>query len=129
MRKHGCDRDVIDVDQVVEIEPALADSRDEIVGATYTAEDESGDALKYTQELARVCARMGVEFRYNPSDVALDMPIGRAAQVRSVEVSGRRTAIARSRARDIVVGLGSYSAPFLRRYGVRSTSIRPRAIR
>src|SRR5918996_41004 len=72
MRKYGCDRVVIDRDKVVEIEPAFADNRDSIVGATYTADDESGDALKYTQALAQVCERMGVTFLYDSRAVALD---------------------------------------------------------
>ena len=117
MRKHGCDREVIDVDRVVEIEPALADQRHVIAGATYTADDESGDALKYTQELARVCERMGGVFHYNHQVTALHADRASRA-VHGVEVcgpDGYRTL----RARDIVVGMGSWSAPFLRQYGVR----------
>ncbi|HTQ82212.1 MAG TPA: D-amino acid dehydrogenase [Pseudolabrys sp.] len=117
MRKYGCDRRVIGVDEVVEIEPALAEKRDEIVGATYTAGDESGDALKFTQELAQVCERMGAAFCYNHQITNLDAD-RRRGEVRSVEVcgpDGYRTL----RARDVIVSLGSWSAPFLRPHGVR----------
>jgi D-amino-acid dehydrogenase len=116
MRKYGCERRVIDADQVVEIEPAFAEKRDEIVGATYTAADESGDALKFTQGLAQVCERMGGVFLYNHQVTALDADRGGGA-VRTVELcgpDGYRTL----RARDIVVSLGCWSAPFLRPYGV-----------
>ena len=116
MRKYGCNRTVVDTDRVVEIEPALAESRADIVGATYTAEDESGDALLYTQALAGVCERMGATFLYGSQAVSIDAD-RTAATVRSVDVitpQGFRTL----RARDIVVCLGSYSAPFLRPYGV-----------
>lgn len=117
MRRHGCDRVVIDAEKVVEIEPAFAEKRDEIAGATYTADDESGDALKFTQELAQVCARMGGDFRYSHLVTALHADRAGGA-VRAVEVcgpDGYRTL----RARDVIVSLGCWSAPFLRPYGVR----------
>jgi D-amino-acid dehydrogenase len=116
MRKYGCNRTVIDRDRVIEIEPAFAEARDQIVGATYTAEDESGDALLYTQGLAGVCERMGASLLYGSEAVSLDADRA-AASVRSLDLrtpQGYRTV----RARDIVVCLGSYSAPFLRPYGV-----------
>jgi D-amino-acid dehydrogenase len=116
MRKYGCNRVVVDRDNVVEIEPAFADNRQSIVGATYTADDESGDALKYTQALAQVCERMGVAFLYGSRAVALDIG-DKGGSIRSVEVrspEGYRSLAAR----DIVVSLGSYSPKFLRPYGI-----------
>ena len=116
MRKHGCDRRVITRDEVLRIEPAFADRRDAIVGATYTAEDESGDARKYTQALAEVCARMGVTFLYGSEVVALDADraTGRINSIQVRSPDGYRTISGR----DVVVSLGCHSAPFLRRYGV-----------
>ena len=116
MRQYGCNRTVISTDRVLEIEPALAEAKGDIVGATYTAEDESGDAHLYTQRLAEVCERAGADFLYGSEVVAMDADRG-AATVHSIEVrtpEGYRTL----RARDVVVCLGSYSAPFLRPYGV-----------
>jgi D-amino-acid dehydrogenase len=117
MRRHGCDREVIGVDRVIEIEPALADKRDEIAGATYTAADESGDALKYTQELARICERMGGVFRYSHQVTALHADRA-SREVRGVEICGPDGYLT-LRGRDIVVGLGCWSAPLLRPHGVR----------
>ena len=116
MRQYGCERTVIDADKVVEIEPAFADKRHEIAGATYTAEDESGDALKFTQNLAQVCERMGATFLYNTQVTALgaDRAAGEVTSVEVVGPEGYRTL----RARDVVVSLGSWSAPFLRHYGI-----------
>jgi len=116
MRKHGCDRRVITRDEVLQKEPAFADRRDAIVGATYTAEDESGDAMKYTQALAEVCVKMGVTFLYSSEVVALDADRA-AGKIDSIQVrspAGYRTISGR----DIVMSLGCYSAQFLRRYGV-----------
>lgn len=119
MRQYGCERTVIDADKVVEIEPAFADKRHEIAGATYTAEDESGDAFKFTQNLAQVCERMGATFLYNTQVTALgaDRAAGEVSGVEVVGPDGYKTL----RARDIVVSMGSWSAPFMRNYGVNLT--------
>lgn len=119
MRKYGCERTVIDADKVVEIEPAFADRRHEIAGATYTAEDESGDALKFTQNLAQVCERMGATFLYNTQVTALgaDRAAGEVSSVEVVGPGGYKTL----RARDVVISMGSWSAPFLRNYGINLT--------
>lgn len=117
MRKYGCERTVIDADKVVELEPAFAERCQDIVGATYTADDESGDALKFTQRLAKVCERLGGVFHYSHQVTGLDADRS-ARHVRSIEVcepDGYRTL----RARDVVVSLGCWSAPFMRPYGVR----------
>jgi len=116
MKKHGCDRRVVDADEVLRIEPAFEDSRREIVGATYTAADESGDAKKFSQALASVCERMGVQFLWSSQIVALDAD-AEGSNVRSIEVRTPR-GYESIEARDIVVSLGSYSAPFLRPHGV-----------
>src|SRR5690242_11801521 len=117
MRRYGCQREVIDADRVVEIEPAFADVRGEIAGATYTAEDESGDALKFTQNLAQVCERLGAVFHYDHQVTALE-PDPTSGRVERVEICGP-TGYRSLRARDVIVSLGSWSAPFLRPYGVR----------
>ncbi len=116
MRKHGCDRRVVDADRVVELEPAFEDARREIVGATFTEEDESGDALKFTQGLAARCAAMGADFLYNAEAVSLLRSNG--AVVDAVEVMTPQ-GYATIRARDVVVSLGSYSAEFVRPLGLR----------
>lgn len=116
MRRYGCNRTVIGRERVLEIEPAFADRIKDIVGATYTAEDESGDAYKYTQQLAAVCERMGAEFRYDSNIVALHADAARGS-ISSVELQtahGYETL----HARDFIVSMGCHSAPFLRRYGM-----------
>lgn len=117
MRRYGCNRTVIDADKVVEIEPAFAERCGDIAGATYTADDESGDALKFTQNLAQVCAKMGGVFYYNHQVTALDADRA-SRQVSAVEVCGPDGYL-NLQARDVIVSLGCWSAPFLRPYGVR----------
>jgi len=117
MRKHGCDRKIIGRNEVLAIEPAFVARINEIVGATYTADDESGDAHKYSQALAKVCADKGVAFFYGSTVVALDAQKS-TQRVASAEI---RTPFGYQhlRGRDVVVCLGSYSAPFLRPHGIR----------
>ncbi len=75
MREFGCDRQVVDADEVVRIEPALAAARSRIVGGDFTSDDESGDAHKFTRELAALAATRGVRFAFS-------------AMIERIEVSG-----------------------------------------
>jgi D-amino-acid dehydrogenase len=62
MREHGCDIELVSAAQCVEIEPALASAWHLLVGGSMTTTDESGDAHKFTQRLASLCASRGVRF-------------------------------------------------------------------
>ena len=64
MRGHGGEREVKTADECVAIEPALAACREQLVGGVFTPTDESGDAQRFTQELARLAAARGVAFRW-----------------------------------------------------------------
>lgn len=117
MQRYGCRRQVVGTHRILEIEPALAHSADDIVGGTYTDQDESGDAYKFTNELAGVCARRGVEFIFRTQLIGFRHD----RQARTISgvllkagSSGRRIL----RSRNYVVALGSYSAPLLRKIGI-----------
>ena len=56
MRKYGVNRQVVSTQELLAVEPALASFASQIVGGTYTASDESGDARVFTQALAERCA-------------------------------------------------------------------------
>jgi D-amino-acid dehydrogenase len=115
MQKHGVDRKVVSRDELLAIEPAFRNF-DGIVGGTYTASDESGDARLFTQQLARLCAARGVQFLYGQDIERLQTAGGRIASVR---VRDRATKQVRSlQADDVVVACGSWSAPLLRPVGV-----------
>jgi D-amino-acid dehydrogenase len=106
MREYGLDREVKSADEALAIEPALAAARSKIVGATYTATDESGDAHKFTRELAAMAAARGVRFRYGHTIEA----IGTAGdQVVGVMVNGGMGPDEQLTADAYVVALGSYS--------------------
>jgi len=135
MQQFGVQREVISTSELLRLEPTLAPFGDRIVGATFTASDESGDACVFTQGLARACAARGVEFLYSHSLEGLDVTGAtvRGVRVRPVTHSGveGRTGLAsaagakdaagsaRTIAPDaVVLACGSYSAPFLRSVGV-----------
>jgi len=52
-------------EQCVGIEPALAAARTQLAGGIYAPGDESGDAHRFTVQLAQLCAGRGVSFLYN----------------------------------------------------------------
>lgn len=64
MRKYGVARRVVSTAELLAIEPAFKSFAHRIVGGTYTASDESGDARVFTQALAQRCADRGARFLY-----------------------------------------------------------------
>lgn len=115
MQRHGVDRKVVSREELLAIEPAFRNF-DRIVGGTYTSTDESGDARVFTQQLARLCAARGVRFLWSHDVERLETAGG---SVTAVRVRERATGVEqRLVADDVVVAMGSYSAPLLRQVGV-----------
>jgi len=114
MRDLGCDRQVIDAARAVELEPALAPIRERIAGATYTSEDESGDARKFTQALARKAEEAGVRFVYGAEILDFDRTRERLLGVQTLREGHHET----WRADAYVLSLGSFSAILARRLGL-----------
>ncbi|MFN7428176.1 MAG: D-amino acid dehydrogenase [bacterium] len=115
MRDHGCEVDMIDADACVRIEPALASARDRLVGGSFTASDESGDAHTFSVELAKRAAARGVTFLNETRILGLDLAGGRIASVRVVDANGTPSTL---RADAFVMAMGSYSARMLRGVGI-----------
>jgi D-amino-acid dehydrogenase len=101
--------------ECVAIEPALAACRERLAGGLYAAGDESGDAWRFTQELARLAAARGLAFRGSTAVEALAVEGGTVRGVRCVNERGRAEVLA---ADAYVVALGSYSPLLLRPIGV-----------
>jgi D-amino-acid dehydrogenase len=111
MRALGIERKVKSAAECLALEPALRESEQPVAGGVYTPTDESGDACRFTQELARLAMLRGVGFRFNTSVDAIDMAGGR--------VAGIRVGQAVLTADAYVVCLGSYSPLLLRPAGIR----------
>jgi D-amino-acid dehydrogenase len=110
MRELGCDRRSIDADEAVRIEPALASLRDRIVGADYCAEDESGDAARFTEGLARAAEQRGVRFVFDTQVTRLVREAGRVCGAEAVGGDGRYRVLP---ADAVVVALGVHSRALL----------------
>jgi D-amino-acid dehydrogenase len=106
MRDLGCDRRVISADEAVRIEPALRHVRPQLAGATFTAEDESGDANSFARALAANCAADGVEFLMSHNITALR---GTDSRLEHVEVTNAEGRFQRLRGDAFVLAMGSFS--------------------
>jgi D-amino-acid dehydrogenase len=106
MRDLGCDRRVISADEAVRIEPALAHIRPQLAGATYTAEDESGDANQFARELVKRCEEDGVQFLMSHTVTALREVAGAIDHVEATDSEGR---FQRLKADAYVLAMGSLS--------------------
>ena len=124
MRKYGVARQVVSRAELLRIEPAFGAFAQRIVGGTFTASDESGDARVFTQELAQRCRARGAEFLYNHDVVRLEK---RGGAIDSIAVRARFTGATGQndhkngrhlKADQYVAACGSYTAPLLRSVGV-----------
>jgi D-amino-acid dehydrogenase len=112
MRALGCERQVISAEEAIKLEPALRHMRGQLAGATYTAEDESGDANRFARELVKLCEAAGVKFLMSHTITALRESGGKLDHVEATDGEGR---FQRLRADSYVLAMGSlsplYAAP------------------
>ena len=122
MRKYGVARQLVSRDELLKIEPAFSSFADHIVGGTYTASDESGDARVFTQALAKRCIARGAEFLYGHDIVSMDKAGGAiesvAVRPRKGNAQGDAPTLRHLKADHFVAACGSYTAPLLRTVGV-----------
>lgn len=112
----GMRAEVLDAAGCVAVEPALAHTREPLQGGLYAVDDESGDAYRFTQALASLCAERGVEFLYGTRVTRWDFVNGRLFGLQIVDASGRRGSL---RGDAILVCAGAHSAAFARLLGER----------
>lgn len=133
MQKYGVKRQMVSKAELLKIEPALTAYADRIVGGTYTASDESGDARVFTQALAKACHERGAELLLGYDVVALNKSGDsiKSVAIKSIDTlatslnkdkmleNPRSKAAIRTLTADAyVVACGSYTAPMLRTVGV-----------
>jgi D-amino-acid dehydrogenase len=116
MRELGCPRMTVDADEAVRIEPALASVRRHLVGADFTASDESGDVYRFTAQLAARGAAAGIRFLYNTTATRLREAGGAVDAVEIIDGAGRHRLL---EADAVVVALGSFSVQLLAPLGIR----------
>ncbi|HEX6141900.1 MAG TPA: FAD-dependent oxidoreductase, partial [Geminicoccaceae bacterium] len=111
LEPHGVAHRSLDVDRVIELEPALEPVRGELAGGIHFPDDESGDCGLFTRELAEVAAaRHGVAFRFGTTVERLGRDDGR--------ITAAHTSDGRIEADAFVLACGSYSPPLARGAGL-----------
>jgi D-amino-acid dehydrogenase len=120
MRQLGCERRVISADEAVRIEPALRHIRPRLAGATYTAEDESGDANCFAREVVGLCEAQGVQFLMSHTVTALRKSgTARGEEMDHVEATDADGRFQRIRGDAYVLALGSISPLLAAPIGLR----------
>jgi len=119
MRELGCPRQHIKPDEVVQLEPSLAQMRYKIVGGDFTASDESGDIYKFTAGLAQQSMEAGVNFEFNTSIIRLITDNNEISRkITSVEVQRADGQIEILYADAFVLALGSFSEQLAKPLGI-----------
>jgi D-amino-acid dehydrogenase len=107
----GIPYEVLDKQGCIRVEPALAASRDKIVGGLLTPKDETGDCFKFTNGLAEKAAAMGVVFNYGHTILGI--------QSDGSKITGIATDKGVVKSDAYVVALGSYSPILLKPLGIK----------
>ncbi|WP_210396768.1 D-amino acid dehydrogenase [Motiliproteus sediminis] len=107
----GVPYEALDTAGCIAAEPALARVQEKIVGGLRLPNDETGDCLLFTQQLAELTKTMGVTYKMNTHVLGIHTDGDRITGVKTS--AGTKTADA------YVVAMGSYSAPLLDKVGVR----------
>jgi D-amino-acid dehydrogenase len=115
MGRNGCRRQPVTKKEIDKIEPALAPNRT-IIGGIFTRDDESGDARRFTQALARVCeTKYGVSFLYETNIDDL-VPGGR--EIKEVKITGADGSKGSSTAKVFILCMGPYSPLMAQKLGI-----------
>ena len=111
----GMRAEVLDARGCLAAEPALAHCRDALCGGLYAPEDETGDALAFTQKLAALCVQAGVVFRHGLRIQSLDAGAGSIAAAVVADPQGTSERIGGDA---FLLALGSYSTLLARPLGL-----------
>ena len=104
-------------DELIRIEPALRQSTLPIVGATYAADDESGDAHLFTRQLEEACKRRyDVAFSYDTKVIGFVGSNDSIGGLRTIDKEGE---IRLKTADAYVIATGSLTDALLRPIGLR----------
>jgi D-amino-acid dehydrogenase len=110
LQQYGVPYEVLDRDGCIAAEPALAAVKHRIAGGLRLPQDETGDCHMFTQALAALADKLGVQFRLNTTIERLETD--------AKGISGVITSAGVLHADAYVVALGSWSPLLLRPLGV-----------
>ncbi len=108
----GCPAEIADRKKCIQLEPALEHAGKPVVGGIFQPLDESGDALTFTQELAKRCiSEYKAVFNYGTQLRAINHSGGRITSVTTDKGEHKADAY--------ILSLGSYSPIYLKPLGIR----------
>jgi len=116
LREEGLEAEILDANECIRLEPALAESRVPIAGGLFGPGDESGDARLFTEKLAALADGRGVRFLFGHQAAALETARG---QVTGLRVRRSDETVETLVSDAWVVCLGSYSPLLLDQVGER----------
>jgi D-amino-acid dehydrogenase len=106
LKDAGVPYELLEASQLNRVEPALADVAHKLTGGLRLPNDETGDCQLFTQNLARMAAEAGVEFRFNT-------PVDRLLY-ENQQISGVQCGQEVVKGDAYVVAFGSYSTGLLK---------------
>lgn len=115
MRDFGVDRRIVNVDEIVEIEPTLEPVAHTLVGGDYTHTDESGDIYLFTTRLAELAREQGVEFLFSTQ---VNRLLAQDRRVTGVEVINPQGLFSTLEADAYVAAMGSFTPALVAPLGV-----------
>ena len=118
LKEYGVPFEVLDHAGYCKAEPALAQVKEKFVGALRLPGDETGDCFKFTQEMARMAAKLGVTFRFGTAIEGLERSGGKVSGVRVGIGIGTGTASGTLTADAYLVAMGSYSPQLVKPLGI-----------
>jgi len=83
MRAQGIRLEELTPDEMVQKDPALLSARDDMAGALFAPDDESGDACKFSIGLAKSCEELGVTFQFNTTVEGIETDGDRVTGIRT----------------------------------------------
>jgi D-amino-acid dehydrogenase len=116
LHNFGIRAEVLEAQACFDIEPALAHCRDKLQGGLYAPDDETGDALAFTQGLAELGRQAGVQYRYGMRITTLS---GKAGSIAAAVAEGEDGSSERIGGDVFLLALGSHSAEMVRPLGDR----------
>lgn len=108
--------DMLSPKDIKELEPALADIDNQVIGGLYYPEDRYGNAYLFCKQLAEICKQQGVQFKFNT-------PIQSLNTNHNVIV-GLKTPVGQFHFDKYVLSAGSYSYQLSKRIQL-PLSVRP----
>jgi D-amino-acid dehydrogenase len=116
MTELGCECRLVSARDAIAIEPALASIGPQLAGAAFAPGDESGDAHRFTHELAERCRQRGVRFLGGHQVTALRDGGGSIDHVEAIDPQGRYQRLTADR---YLLAAGSWSALLAAPVGIR----------